>query len=195
MADIMNTTNSFSVERLKEKLPKMLTLVQLQPNGFETQLKKMCSDAGVKLIYINHIPHALVNGCARWIDDSPCIQMTDRQKRNDVFWFSFFHEIGHILMHGKKDVFLEDVEYLDQQKEKELEADRFASETLLDKKKEQAIIGEICGKVVQADLIIQLAKKYQTHPAIIVGRLQHLQLLPQNSTLNSLKTSVSIKKD
>lgn len=195
LADNMSTTNSFSPERLKEKLPQMLTLVQLQPNGFETQLKELCSNAGVKLIYINHIPHAPVNGCARWIDDSPCIQMTDRQKRNDVFWFSFFHEIGHILMHGKKDVFLEDVEYFDQQKEKELEADRFASETLLDKKKEQAIIGEICGKVVQADLIIQLAKKYQTHPAIIVGRLQHLQLLPQNSTLNSLKTSVSIKKD
>ena len=77
-----------------------------------------------------------------------------------------------------------------QQKEKEQEADRFASEILLDKKKEQAIIRETCGKVVQAELIIQLAEKYQTHPAIIVGRLQHLQLLPQNSTLNSLKIPV-----
>ena len=190
LAENMSSTNTFSVERLKEKMPQMLELVHLQPVGFETQLKELCSDAGVKLIYINHIPHAPVNGCARWIDDSPCIQMTDRQKCNDVFWFSFFHEIGHILLHGKKDVFLEDVEYLDQQKEKEQEADRFASEILLDKKKEQTIISEIRGKVIQADLMIQLARKYQTHPAIIVGRLQHLHLLPQNSALNNLKTSI-----
>ena len=193
MADNMSVTNVFSIERLKEKLPQMLDLVQLQPDNFDDQLKELCSDAGVKLIYINHIPHAPVNGCARWIDDTPCIQMTDRQKRNDVFWFSFFHEIGHILMHGKKDVFLEDSEYHAQQKEKEQEADRFASVILLDKKKEQAIIGETCGKTIQAELITQLAEKYQTHPAIIVGRLQHLHLLPQNSALNVLKIPVHFK--
>ena len=190
VADNMQVANSYSVEGLKEKLPQILELVQFQPDNFESQLMELCSDAGVKLIYINHIPHAPVNGCARWIDDSPCIQITDRQKRNDVFWFSFFHEIGHILLHGKKDVFLEDLEYKDQQKEKEQEADRFASDILLDKKKEQAIISEIWGRSIQADTIIQLAEKYQTHPAIIVGRLQHLQLLPQNSTLNSLKCPV-----
>ena len=190
LANNTHTKNSYSAECLKENLSQMLKLSQLQPDDFDSQLKELCSDAGVKLIYINHIPHAPVNGCARWIDDSPCIQMTDRQKRNDVFWFSFFHEIGHILMHGKKDVFLEDDEYNDQQKDKELEADNFASGILLDKKKEQAIVREIAGKIIREDVIIQLAKKFQTHPAIIVGRLQHLQLLPQNSVLNKFKTVV-----
>ena len=190
MADSMSTYNGYSAERLKEQLPQMLELVQSQPDDFDVQLKELCSNAGVKLIYISHITHAPVNGCARWIDGAPSLQMTDRQKRNDVFWFSFFHEIGHILLHGKKDVFLEDAEYLELQKEKEIEADRFASDILFDKKKEQAVIKELRGKSVQADLINELAVKYNTHPAIIVGRLQHLQILPQNSALNSLKATV-----
>ena len=190
LADEMSTKNTYSAERLKEQLPQMLKLAQSQPDDFDAQLKELCSNAGVKLIYISHITHAPVNGCARWIDNIPCIQMTDRQKRNDVFWFSFFHEIGHVLLHGKKDVFLEDTEYIDQQKEKEMEADRFASDMLIDKKKEQAIIKEILGKSIQADLIVELAEKYQIHPAIIVGRLQHLHLLSQSSTLNSLKVPV-----
>jgi len=192
LASNIQTKNSYSAERLKEKLPQMLKLVQLQPADFDVQLKELCSEVGVKFIYINHISHAPVNGCARWIDDAPCIQMTDRQKRNDIFWFSFFHEIGHILLHGKKDVFLEDIEYQNQQKEKEMEANAFASDILLDKKKEQIIIREIQGGKNTSGLIIQLADQFQTHPAIIVGRLQHLELLPQNSTLNSLKTTICL---
>ena len=45
--------------------------------------------------------------------------MTGRHKRNNIFWFTFFHELGHILLHGKKDIFLEDIEYADKQREKE----------------------------------------------------------------------------
>ena len=190
LAEKMKTTNTYSAEALKEMIPQMLRLVQSQPDDFAVQLSELCSNAGVKLIYISHIPNAPVNGCARWINDTPCIKMTNRQKRNDVFWFSFFHEIGHILLHGKKDVFLEDKEYLNLQKEKEMEADCFASELLLNKKKEQDLIIDVYGKPMTTDLMIQLAKKYQTHPAIIVGRLQHLRKLPQNSLLNSIKVPV-----
>lgn len=130
LAEKMETKNVYSAELLKRIIPQMVKLAHSQPGDFAVQLSELCSEVGVKLIYISHIPHAPVNGCARWIDDVPCIQMTDRQKRNDVFWFSFFHEIGHVLLHGKKDVFLEDKEYLNLQKEKEMEADRFASEVL-----------------------------------------------------------------
>lgn len=129
-AETINTINNYSAERLKRKLPQMLQLTSKQPADVVIQLPEICSEAGVKLIFISHIPHAPVNGCARWIDDSPCIQMTDCQKPNEEFWFSFFHEIGHILLHGKKDVFLEDKEYLAEQQDKESEADNFASEIL-----------------------------------------------------------------
>lgn len=130
LAETTITKKHYSSDLLKEKLPQMLLLVREQPATAFSQLSILCSEVGIKLIYIPHIPHAPVNGCARWIEDTPCVQMTDRQKQNDDFWFSFFHEIGHILLHGKKDVFLEDKAYLEQQKDKELEADRFALQML-----------------------------------------------------------------
>ncbi len=43
------------------------------------------------------------------------------------FWRTLFHEIGHILMHGKKDIFIENVNYGYKNPEKEREADEFAS--------------------------------------------------------------------
>jgi HTH-type transcriptional regulator / antitoxin HigA len=30
-----------------------------------------------------------------------------RYKTNDHFWFSLFHELAHLLLHGKKSLFLE----------------------------------------------------------------------------------------
>jgi HTH-type transcriptional regulator / antitoxin HigA len=37
--------------------------------------------------------------------------MTLNGKNNNQFWFTFFHEVGHLLLHGKKEVFLEQIEY------------------------------------------------------------------------------------
>lgn len=191
LASEMTTKNPYSEALLKDKLPQMLSLVQEQPTDFAILLKELCSEAGVKLIYVNYITHAPINGCARWIEDTPCIQMTDKQKRNDIFWFSFFHEIGHILLHGKKDVFLEDNAYLDQQREKENEADTFASNLLLSKQAENKIIQEIQEKHISKNLIKTLAEKYQTHPAIIIGRLQHKGLL-RHDMLNDFMVHISL---
>ena len=36
------------------------------------------------------------------------VQLSLRGKFEDLLWFTFFHEAGHILLHGKKEVFIED---------------------------------------------------------------------------------------
>ena len=41
------------------------------------------------------------------------LSMTIRGAFSDIFWFTLFHEIGHLLLHGKKDIFLENIEYDD----------------------------------------------------------------------------------
>ena len=55
--------------------------------------------------------------------------MSLRYKYADIFWFIFFHEIGHTLLHGKKETYIEFD--LDERKEIEDESDDFASETLI----------------------------------------------------------------
>ncbi len=123
--------DEFSEKALREAIPAMKELCAEHPYDFAQTLQKICAQAGVKLVYTPCLPKAPLNGATRWINDVPCIQMTDKYKQKDVFWFTFFHELGHILLHGKKDIFLEDIEYADKQNEKEKEADDFSSRTLL----------------------------------------------------------------
>ena len=192
LAEKMKLETAFSENALKDCIPQLKQLVMEQPDDFTTQLSKICASVGIKVIYMNHITHTPVNGCTRWIGDVPCVQMTDKQKRNDVFWFSFFHELGHIVLHGKKDLFIENEEHRELEKGKEAEADKFASENLLCVKAENEIIQAMNGKLPSTQFILDKAKQYQTHPAIIVGRLQHRQIIPQNSLLNNLKVTVEL---
>lgn len=82
----------------------------------------------------------------------------------------FFHEAGHILLHGKKDIFLENIEYSDKDQDKEKEADNFAVRWTLSKEEQDEILQRFR---ITEDLVIEFAKKFNTHPAIIIGRLQH----------------------
>lgn len=123
--------SDFSEKALREALPTMKDLCTRQPADFAQALQKECAKVGVKLVYTPCLPKAPINGATRWINDVPCIQMAGHPKGNDIFWFTFFHELGHILLHGKKDVFLEDIDYADKQKKKEEEADAFSSRILL----------------------------------------------------------------
>lgn len=57
----------------------------------------------------------------------PCIQLAKKFESESDFWNTLFHEIGHIILHGKKDIFMENVNYGDKDPQKEKEADEFAS--------------------------------------------------------------------
>jgi HTH-type transcriptional regulator/antitoxin HigA len=173
-ASNMDISIKFTVDTLEKKIPLMKTLMIKHPKNMAAELQSVCKDAGIKLIYTQPLPKAPINGATRWINDVPCIQLSGRYNRYDIFWFSFFHEMGHIILHGKKDVFLENIEYTDKQKEKETEADNYASNILLTKSQEKVIIES---KDYSQKSIVSFANKFGTHPAVIVGRLQHLEVI------------------
>ena len=165
-------TSAYSEKTFKDILPQIKTLMAKQPTDFFKQLQALCNKAGVKVIYTPCLQKAPINGATRWLGDSPLIQLTGRHKRNDIFWFSFFHEAGHILLHGKKDIFLEDFEYKEKDLSKEAEADEFAVKWTFSKEEEQEMKDNISFTELE---ILKYAKKINTHPALIFGRLQHNQ--------------------
>lgn len=121
----------YSEKKFKDTLPKIKSIMATHPEGFFNQLQDICLNAGVKVVQtptINKIP---ISGSTRWLNNTPLIQLTDHYPHNDSFWFTFFHEAGHILLHGKKNIFLEKVDYSDKDLEKEREADEFASKWTL----------------------------------------------------------------
>ena len=164
------TTRSYREKDFKEALPEIKSIMAKHPKNLFKQLQSICMDAGGKVVHTPCIHKAPINGSTRWLNDTPLIQLTGRYKRNDIFWFTFFHEAGHILLHGKKDIFLENIEYSEKDKQKENEADYFAIKWTLSKEEESEILQH--GRLTEAD-VFQYAQKFKTHPAIITGRLRH----------------------
>jgi HTH-type transcriptional regulator / antitoxin HigA len=167
--------SEYSDKNFKEALPLLKSVMANHPDNFFNQLQEIYLVAGVKVVHTPALPKAPISGSTRWINDTPLIQLTGRYKRNDSFWFTFFHEAGHILLHGKKDIFLEKVEYSDKDKEKEKEADAFACKWTLSDEEEQEIMD---APILNNETLLAFAKKFNTHPAIIIGRLQHKDHIP-----------------
>lgn len=168
-------TKDYSDKNFKKALPEVKSVMAKHPEDFFKKLQDICLEAGVKVVHTPCLPKGPINGSTRWVNDTPLIQLTGRFKRNDSFWFTFFHEAGHILLHGKKDVFLENIEYSEIDTEKEQEADNFAIKWTLTQEEQQEIIK---AAPLDENAIRAFAKKFNTHPAIIIGRLQHDGLVP-----------------
>ena len=167
--------NDYSEKKFKEVLPELKSIMASHPDDFFGRLQSICLEAGVKVVHTPCISKAPISGSTRWLNDTPFIQLTGRYNRNDSFWFTFFHEAGHILLHGKKDIFLEKVEYSDKDRIKEKEADEFAIKWTLTDNEEFEILA---AAPLSEDVIRNFAKQFNTHPAIIIGRLQHKKLIP-----------------
>ncbi len=169
-ASNISLNKSFDEKLLRTTLPRMKQLMVDDVEGFFPRLQELCAECGVKLVSTQCLPKAPISGATRWINDTPIIQLSNRYKRYDIFWFNLFHEIGHILLHGKKDIFLEQAGCMKNDSVKEEEADRFASNILLAPNEEKEILNS---RNYTIEGIKMAASKYGTHPSVIVGRLQH----------------------
>ena len=149
-------------------------LTRKSPDVFVPEMQSLCADAGVAVTLVPELPKTHLSGAAHWLNkDKALITLSLRHKSDDHLWFSFFHEAGHILLHGKKDVFIDESKFDD--KDKEEEANRFARNTLIPLKKYRVF--QQLGRW-SAEAIIDFAKQLGIAPGIVVGRLQHDGLIP-----------------
>ena len=167
-------TVPYSKAKLEKVLPALRNIMAHQAPQFFAEIQETCASAGVKVVYSPGLPKAPISGATRWLGDVPLVQLTGRYKRNDSFWFTFFHELGHILKHGKKYISLEKVNYEDKDATKEAEADDFAVEWTFSETQEAEVLKN---EALDTDMIIAYAKQFNTHPAMIIGRLQRKQMI------------------
>lgn len=132
---------------------------------FSAKLVQLCANAGVALVFIPELPGCRANGAARWLGPSKAlIQLSDRHKREDSFWFSFFHEGGHLLRHPKREVFV-DAEKRDDDVY-ESEANEFAAETLIP----ESFVGQL-DTLKSSNDVARFARDIGLAEGIVVGRL------------------------
>lgn len=169
--------------RFKSVLQATRELTNLSFGPAVSQMQSLCASAGVIVVVVPELPYTGISGCARWLSERRAlIGLTLRYKSDDQFWFTFFHEAAHILLHRKKYSFILDnaAEYLtdkivdpEMQKQEE-EANRFAADTLIPSK---ALSYFIQKKDFSNEAIHQFAQEQGVGPGIVVGRLQHDKVL------------------
>jgi HTH-type transcriptional regulator/antitoxin HigA len=178
-------TGRYDERRLKAALGELRRLTLLKPEVFRPRLVSLCAASGLAVVFVPHLPGSHVSGAAYWIGSKAVIQLSFRFQTSDHLWFSFFHELGHILLHGKKETFLD--EFNGDGNDQEREADQFASKTLIPEARYQRLKKR---SYREAATIRSFADEIQISPGVVVGRLQHDKLIPLTH-LNDLKTKIT----
>jgi len=174
----------FNKAKLRKSLGDLRALSTKDPDEFMPELKRILAGCGVVLVMLPHFAKTYANGATFWArPDKAVLAMSIRGKWADIFWFSLFHELGHILLH-KKRTFIDDRRVSPETAEEEKQADDFAERSLVASERFEAFVrkadfGEAAIKA--------LAREAGVSVGIVIGRLQHKGLLPQNSELNRLR--------
>ena len=155
--------------------------------GFDRILQERCASAGVALAFVAEFKGTHLSGAARWLNsDKAMIGLSLRHKTEDHFWFSFFHEAGHLLRDSKKLVYLDGGDggfaCID-----EAQADRFACDFLVPRDQYRRFV---VAERFSAHSVTRFAEEVGIAPGIVVGRLQHDSHVPYNSVLNHLKRTI-----
>ncbi len=180
--------------RFEKALRDIRNLTQETPEVFEPRMRQLLHEAGVLLVLVPSIPRAHVSGVARWLSPTrPLIQLSLYGKTNDKFWFTFFHEAAHVLLHAntkedKKSVFLDDPNASHTDDPQEHEANQWAGDWLIPRER-AGDLHWLRGRAA----VIDFARQVGVHPGIVVGRLQHDGLI-EPSWMNDLKTSFRFKE-
>lgn len=182
----------FDEGRLTSSLKDLRRLTQKRADEIMDPIQEICANAGVAVVLIPELRNTGISGCARWLSDKKAlVALTLRYKTDDQFWFTLFHEVGHILLHKAKRSFVvdnaaEDLsdQVIDPEMQRyEAEASRFSADTLIPPEQ----LGDfIRRKTFTNESIHDFAEAIGVGPGIVVGRLQHDGVLARHQG-NTLK--------
>lgn len=159
---------------------------------FFPEVQKLCADAGVVFILEPSLPKVALSGASRWLSPRRAlIQQTVRHLSNDHFWFTFFHECAHLLLHSRKSIFLEGNEMANVGPELEAEANDWASNFLIPS---EALTRFITRFTYNDSQVEEFAAEHGIAPGIVVGQLQHRKVL-KFQHMNHLKERYAWRKE
>ncbi|MFZ2632839.1 MAG: ImmA/IrrE family metallo-endopeptidase [Desulfosalsimonadaceae bacterium] len=158
---------SYDKSRFKKALDAIRQMTLKDPEAFIPEMAWLCADAGVAVVFVPEMKKVPWHGATQWLSASKAMILLNlRGKMEDQFWFSFFHEAGHVLNDGKKDIYINDGS---SDNPHERKADEFAAEILIPKNR-NAEIAAFRSKVQ----VVDLANELNLSPGIVAGRYQRL---------------------
>ncbi|MEP7764378.1 ImmA/IrrE family metallo-endopeptidase [Sanguibacter sp. 25GB23B1] len=176
------TTSDFSPSGLRARLGELRNLTRLaDPAKFIPALQSVCSQAGLAVVVVPAPDGCRASGATRWIHGRPLVQLSARHLSDDHLWYTFFHELGHVLCHADLDETFIDGDADESGDAVEAEADEFAT---------LALFGEFPQleneQPIQYRDVIRAAKRLGVSAGILIGQLQHRNVIP-HERFNRLK--------
>ncbi|MFF0244700.1 ImmA/IrrE family metallo-endopeptidase [Streptosporangium sandarakinum] len=157
---------------LRRALPRLRRLTSQPPELAASMMRDVCARYGVAMVFVREFDGARVSGATRWVSgDKVTLLLSLRRRTDDHLWFTFFHEIGHILLHGKGDTWIDDGGSADDPREGE--ADRFACDLLIPEEHSSRL-----RTITSPDSARAFAHEIGVSPGIVAGRLQHDGIWP-----------------
>ncbi len=170
------TTAPINLNGLIKAIPKIRKMTMLKPDEFCSSLKKILSDNGIALVFLPHLKGSFLQGASFVDGNKIVVGLTVRGKDADKFWFSLFHELGHIILGHisyDKGITVED----------ENAADEWSRDTLISKE-DFLCFTDKCNFTKLS--ILEFSKNQGVAPGIVVGRLQNEKYISYNM-FNDLK--------
>lgn len=172
----------WSPEALQDRLDELKALTKVKSLAyFLPRLRAACEAAGVAVVFLRAPSGCRASGAARFVSPGRAmVILSFRHLSDDHFWFTFFHEIGHLLLHGRLATFVDGETTSSDQRE--TEANAFAATILIPASRQE----ELMNLRPRMDPIVRFAVSVGVSPGIVVGQMQHLGLIGREQ-LNFLK--------
>jgi len=172
----------FDRVKLISAIPELRKLTRIKdPEKFLPQLEELCGKCGVALVIERAPQGCRASGATKFLaNGTALILMSFRYRSDDHFWFTFFHEIGHLILHDKSALFIEGADFM--KTDEERQADEFSEVTLVPAEFKQ----EMLSLPLDHRKIQRFAKRIGISPGIVLGQLQHVGVIGRDK-LNALK--------
>ena len=177
------TCSEYRKSEFKKALRQIRRLTRDPVREAIAESRRFCNNAGVALAPVKPFSKTRLSGAAWWLSPQrPVIALSARHKTDDHLWFSLFHEAAHLLLHSKRDVFLDGAR--NDEGDLETEANEWAADFLIPDDDWRRFVDSGAFDRVS---IRRFANEQEIAAGIVVGRLQHAKRVPW-SNLNDLKT-------
>jgi Zn-dependent peptidase ImmA (M78 family) len=179
-ADLVDTRN-WSPGNLQDRLDEIRKLSKLKdPGRFLPKLKTLCAEAGVAVVAKRAPQGCAASGASRMVGpDKAMILLSFRGLSDDKFWFTVFHEIGHLVLHGACTFIDADMDDVD---EVEREANHFASRCIVPERNAD----EFEQLEPAREEVLRFSVRTGVAPGLTVGQMQHRKVIRQDQ-MNYLK--------
>jgi HTH-type transcriptional regulator/antitoxin HigA len=173
---------SWDRQAFHESLADLRVLTrQKDPARFIPELKERCAAHGVVVAVVRTPSGCRASGATRFVSgDKVLLLLSFRFLTDDQFWFSFFHEAGHLVLHNRGALCLEGTNASISKQEQH--ANEFAASVLIP---DQWRLG-LLALPIDGEAVIRFARKIGVAPGIVVGQMQHLGIA-RHRQLNGLK--------